>query len=162
MAKYFDTVRSYASDYLPTSVLSDGDIDFYVQQAERDVIAHYTRTTLRTPMMPTSAFHDQPGAEHLLDPNTDRKVYLRYYQDDAADIDESDTDEAAFLDAMRATIAEVALHRMSQADRTEGVVSESQGSRSVTYTDDARVQKMPTGFDRYLKPFDLRPASTYI
>jgi len=157
---YFDPDQAYAGDYLPSSALSDSDIDFYVRQAERDVIQHFTRSTLATPMMPTSAFRGEPGTEHLLGPDTGRKVYLRYYKEDAADIDESDADEAAFLEAMRATIAEVALHRMDTQDQVAGVKREERGEREIEYWGDRT--RFPANAFRHLKPFDIRLPSTYI
>ena len=158
---YFDTVAGYASDYLPSSALNDSDIAFHAKQAERDVIQHFTRTTTVTPLMPTSAILDDDGMEHLLDPDTSRNVFLRYYEEDAADIDEADSDEAAFLEAMRATIAEVILHRIDQQDRKAGIKREQRGRREVEYYDGQREAFPPNAF-RYLKPFDLRPVSTYI
>jgi hypothetical protein len=122
---YLDPDEAYASDFLPSSALNLSDIGFHVKQAERDVIQHFTRTVTTTPMMPTSALIGEDGTEHLLDSDTDRNVYLRYYEEDAADIDETDTEEAAFLEAMRATIAEVVLHRIDTQDRVAGIKDDS-------------------------------------
>lgn len=156
---YFDVAEAYASDYLPSSALDDPDIDFFVKQAERDVIAHYTRTNVTTPMMATTALLDEDGAEHLLDADTDRAVYLRYYHADAAEVDTSNENEVDFLEAMRATIAEVAMHRIDVQDQVSGVKREQRGRREIEYFDDR--DAFPSQWTRYLKPFDIRPPTTY-
>ena len=162
MADYFDPYGTYATDYLLPKTLDRDDIAYQAKQAERDVIAHYTRTETTTPLMAASMYEGDDGLEHLFDPTATRAVYLRYYKADADDVDEGNADEAAFLDAMRATIAELIEHRISQAGRTEGVSLKTQGSRTVAFAKGGRVANFPNGFERYLKPFDVRPASTYI
>jgi len=150
------------SDYLPGHILDRNDAGFLVKEAEREVIAHYTRQKEDVRFRVSAIVSKvRDGTEHLRDVERDAAVFLRYYKEDPADLDTSDPQQQRFLDAMRAEIAGVVRHTVSQEDRRQGATSMSQGSKSISF-EDGKVARFPPDFGRHLKPFDLRPKSTHI
>jgi hypothetical protein len=150
-------------EYLPPSIIGREDATFLVNDAEREVIQHYTRNREDIRFRVGAIVADlNDGIEHLRDTTRDAIVFLRYYDAEGASaIDTSDTDRKRFVEAMRAEIAGVVRHKVETEDQREGVTSQSQGSKSVSYAG-GRVHNFPPTFGKYLKPFDLRPRTTHI
>lgn len=149
-------------DYLPHAIIAREDATYLVNKAEREVIQHFTRRREGIRFRVSAIVADlEDGVEHLRDPARDALVFLRYYKDDPDNIDTSDPQREKFIEAMRWEIAGVVEHMVETEDQTNGVSSKSQGSKSISF-EDGDVERLPKGFGRHLKPFDLRPTTTHI
>jgi len=147
---------------LPPSIRDRDDLKYLVNEAEREVISHYTRRRQDIRFRVSAVVADlEDGAEHLRDTTRDAVVFLRYYKEDPSDIDTSDSQRQKFVDAMRQEIAGVVKHMAETEGQSQGVTSKSQGSKSISYASGRR-QRLPPDFGRHLKPFDLRPKTTHI
>lgn len=147
---------------LPPSIRTRDDLAYLVEEAEREVISHYTRRRQDIRFRVSAIVADlKDGVEHLRDTTRDAVVFLRYYKEDPEDIDTSDPQRQKFVDAMRREIADVVKHMAETEDQQHGVTSKSQGSKSISYSS-GRVDRLPPTFGRHLKPFDLRPRNTHI
>ena len=153
-----------SSDYslLHPSVRDRDDLSYLIEQAEREIIQHYSRRRESIRFRVSAIVADlDDGIEHLRDPSRDVVVFLRYYKEDPDDIDTSDPQREKFLEAMRREVAQLVEHKVDTEDQRHGVASKSQGSKSISY-ESGRVDRFPPGFGRYLKPFDLRPRNSHI
>jgi hypothetical protein len=150
-------------DYLPTNITDRGDIRFLVSEAERELIQHYTRRKKDVRFRVEAVVSEVlDGTEHLRDTQRDTVVMLRYYDPGGLDeIDTSDPQRQRFVDAMRSEVAAIVRHYDEQEGRKEGVTSQSQGSKSVSY-ESGDIDRFPDRFGSYLQPFDLRPKTTHI
>ena len=165
MAEYLTPTA--AADYLPPAIIDRADFDFLRAKAEREVISHYTRKR-KDMLYRISGLLDtvlRRSVQHLLDPQRRVAVMLQWYKDDASEVDESDPEQAKFLDAMRAEIAEHVEHLAQQYEPggtrdDREVQSQSRGARSVSYFGERT--DLRSGFGSYLQPYDLRPKTTYI
>ena len=147
---------------LHPSVRDRNELEWLLNEAEREVLQHYTRRREDIRFRVSAIVADlEDGVEHLRDPARDAVVFLRYYKDDPSDIDTSDPQRQKFVDAMKREIAGVVKHLADVQDQTHGVTSKSQGSKSISYSQ-GRVDRLPPTFGRHLKPFDLRPRNTHI
>jgi len=160
------------ADALPADVTGRADIATLAAEAEADLFARYTRSTpvlagYGWPGWPAWFPHvpwGQVGTEALLSDDNTRAVYLRYWRPDADDVDDSDVNAAAFLNAVKLELTALILWKAQQRDTSGNlaatVASESRGRRSVTYREAgaaALANTYPPGFGRHLRPFDLRP-----
>jgi hypothetical protein len=142
--------------------MDKADLSYYINEAEREVLQHYTRRREDVRFRVSAVVAEvKDGVEHIRDTTRDAVVFLRYYKEDPSNIDTSDPQRQKFVDAMRREIAGVAEYMAGQQGRTQGVTSKSQGARSVSYSS-GRVSRFPPDFGRYLNPFDLRPKTTHI
>ena len=150
-------------EYLPPTIFGRDDLTFLINEAERELIQHYTRNREDIRFRVEAIVADlQDGTEHLESVQQDAVVMLRYYDPEGPSaIDTSDRDRQRFVDAMRAEIAGIVRYRVEREDQKHGVTSRSVGSKSVSY-EGGRVERFPPTFGRYLKPFDLRPKTTHI
>jgi len=102
------------------------------------------------------------GTDHLRDTQRDTVVMLRYYDEGGPEqIDTSDPQRQRFVNAMRSEVAAVVRHYIEHEDRKDGVTSQSQGSKSISY-ESGEIDRFPDRFGSYLQPFDLRPKTTHI
>lgn len=159
MASYFD--RTKAESYLPAAIRERDDFAALAAECEADLINRYTqraRSGAHTAHGTGAQWYDPDGLENLSTATT-RTVYLRHYEADADDVDATDLDERAFLDAFGLELARLIRWRANarSEDGVDGrmVASEGRGRRSVTYTRHAR-SDYPPGFGSFLRPFDLR------
>jgi len=147
---------------LPPAMRDRDDLAYLVQEAEREVISHYTRRREDVRFRVSAVVANlEDGVEHLRDTTRDAIVFLRYYEEDPSDIDTSDPQRQKFVDAMRREVAGVVKHMAETESHQQGVTSKSQGSKSISYAS-GRPSRLPPDFGRYLKPFDLRPRNTHI
>jgi len=146
-----------------TNTCPPGDIRFLVSEAERELIQHYTRRKKDVRFRVEAVVSEVlDGTDHLRDTQRDTVVMLRYYDDGGPEqIDTSDPQRQRFVDAMRSEVAAVVRHYVEHEDRKDGVTSQSQGSKSISY-ESGDIDRFPDRFGSYLQPFDLRPKTTHI
>ena len=160
MANYFTSADDAA--YLDATTAARSDLGLLRTDAEAIVLAQYRRSIRDTRFTAAASVGSEVtvGLANLQPNSGDVQVMLRYYKADAGDVGASDN-EVAFLAAIKREIAGVIKHLASQ--RPDGgaserpIKSESRGRRSVTYADESvNAGDLPTGFGRFLKPFDAR------
>ncbi len=157
MAAYF-TSSQYAS-YLPDEIANSSDIANLSSQAEWAVINHYTRRVPDRRGTIGEWADIVHGEENLRPDSSGVKVYLMYYETDADDVDTSNADEAAFLEAMRRAVAEQAIHEYYRREQNPTLKAHSRGQRSWTYNDHFGREGMSSRIEAILAPFDIRPVT---
>lgn len=161
MASYYDTTS--AATYVPAAIQLRDDFAALAARCEADLIRRYTRTYRGAGYHAggrgyRGSYDSAYGAPWI---STDgrRAVLLLYYHPDAADVDTTDADEQAFLDAFALELGRLIVWRAAQQDEDgndrAAVKSESRGARSVTYNDGRTRSGFPPGFGDHLKPFAL-------
>ncbi len=156
MAAYF-TSSQYAS-YLPDEIGSSDDVGDLASRAEWKVINHYTRRVRDTRgTVREGSIVD--GYENLQPLDSDVRVYLLHYETDADDVDTSNADEAAFLEAMRRAIAFQIEREYYVSQQNPTLKSHTRGQRSWTYSDTYSRESLDPRVESALKPFDLRPVT---
>ena len=163
MASYFDISSASVRALLPTDVSSRTDLQRLAEEAEAELIQHYTREPLDR-RGTSSHYHNSvvTGYENLTSQDTALTVYLRYYKVDADEL--TTTDEIAFRTAMRRAIGAFIRVKAAQDDVDPMVSSKSRGRRSEAYRAlaDSFEGSIPKSVTKWLRPYDKRPRTFVI
>ena len=155
--RYFDPDRSTDLAFLPVESHDATDLDLFASEAEADTIQYYTRdistvnplrwTSIRGPMTMSTvytALGDNLG------------VFLRFYTVDPALVDTSAADGAAFLTAMKRTIAALISWRIMQSKMNLTAIQETRGGRHMIKAP-LQIEPYPPNWTRWLDPFSTLP-----
>jgi hypothetical protein len=157
VAAYFDVTDADDLAYLPLQYRTATDVDVVAPQAEADVIGRYTAPVRD---LSTAAWDLVAAAPLTSDLATGRTwtdlgdgtaVYLRSYEEDAADVT-----DAAFLVAMKRAIADAIVWKLLQQQRdtaSTGQATTGSGSRQWAPGHDA---PLPKHLERHLARWDTR------
>jgi hypothetical protein len=160
---YFNLANQDCIALMAPEDLDATGIERIAEEAEASVIAHYTRDIagrwdIGRNITFSSGSVGLPSLDGYTPIGGSLVVYLRYYCVDPANLGTTEA-ELAFLLAMRRTVAAVIQWRLLQETMNIAAVQETRGGRHLI-KDWWQREPFPWGWDRWLKPFDLRPALT--
>jgi hypothetical protein len=149
MATFFDTTDINDQELLHKDVRLSEELDVMANLAENDVIEFYRQRDMQSLSTYQDFFRYEAGASPL----TGIKVRLVGYNEAEPENSHPDLKEA-----LRRTIAEVLSYRLRNYDNQTGIMSQSQGNRSVTFTagTPASWRDFPHGWNLYLRNYDAR------
>lgn len=157
MPRYFDPDRTVDLDLLPMESQDASDLNYFATEAEADVIAYFTRdlTSTGTTLWPTvrAPLAEAPVytavGDHL-------GVFLRFYTVNPDDVDTAAADGAAFLLAMKRTIAAVVGWRILQSKMNTLAIQETREGRHLIKSM-LQIEPYPPNWTRWLEPFSTLP-----
>lgn len=149
MATFFNTENPNDLALLHADVREATELDRLAEQVEYEVILFYKQRDMQGIATYQDFFRYEAGASPL----TGIKVRLVGYNESDPAKSEPDLKEA-----LRRTIAEVLSYQLRNYENANGVASQSQGNRSVTYTSGQPPtwRNFPHGWNLYLRNFDAR------
>ena len=156
MATYFDLTTD--GNKLKKETKDNADIEYYIDNAESDILAFYTK--ISSPIANTvlaAGGNVALGKENLSYASDAARVMLRYHQDDPATL--TSTEEVKYLDALKRAIAKLVEMRIKATNIPVGVKSERRGRRWIEYnTEQSTVEdSVPAAVQLILSQYDLRP-----
>jgi hypothetical protein len=149
MATFFNTESAQDINLLHRDVRGSSELDNMADRVEYEVIQFYKQRDMQGIATYQDFFRYEAGASPL----TGIKVRLVGYNE--ADPEQS---TAELKEALRRTIADILSYQLRNYETSDGIASQSQGNRSITFASGRAItwRDFPHGWNLHLRNYDAR------